>query len=382
MRAIALLSGWKIDENEGLYHINYTHYIYLKEISQYYEKIVLFAPFRSVESLTSERNRILDLGIEIEPLPYFEKYSEGMKFFIEYYKAIKKHKDIDLFYCRFPAPYAWMPKLIFRKKCIVDHVGDAIVENFSNKNKNILIKLTKAMLFLPEYLLILIASKLSKTTTRGEHIANKLNRFGIGAKSIISSTILESELFEKIIDQDKKSYTITYLGYLRYPKGVMMLPNIIKKLIDKGYEIKLNLIGDGEAKQNLIEQLDKLDLKNSISLHGHIDDRNKVLSILRNSDFFIFPSAAGEGSPRVILEAMANSNLVISTPVGSLPYHFQDKENILFASFNDEDSFVEQIEYAINHIEQSNLIIQNAYKKIQRKYLMKDFIKKVFTDEA
>ena len=382
MTNIALLSGWKIDENNGCYYINYTHYIYLKQISKMYNRIVLFAPFRNVDALTSDRNIYLDLNIEIEPLPYFDKYSEGMKYFTKYFKAINKYKDIDLFYCRFPAPYAWMPKLVFRKRCIVDHVGDAIVENFANKNKNILIKLLKTIFFLPEYILILIASKLSKTTTRGEHIANKLNRFGIGAKSIVSSTILESELFHKNIEENKKSFVITYLGYLRYPKGVMILPGIINKLKNKGYNIKLNLIGDGEAKTDIVNKIKELKLTNDIILHGHIDNRERILNLLRESDFFIFPSAAGEGSPRVILEAMANSCLIISTPVGSLPYHFKDKESILFAKFYDQNSFVLQIEYAINNTNESNLIIRNAFIKIEEKYLMKDFIKKVFTYET
>lgn len=379
--SIVLLSGWRIDCCCGKNYINYTHYIYLKEMIKYYDEIVLIVPFRSIDILSEERNIFLDLKVKIEPLPYFDKYSQGMKYFFNYYKAIKKYDRISLFYCRFPSPYAWMPKILFNKRCIIDYVGDPIVENFANKNKNIFVKCIKAFMFIPEYSLILIASKFSKVTTRGEHIKLKLKKYGILAKSIISSTILENELYEKSVNLDKKEFSLVYLGYLRYPKGIMIFPEIIKNLLNKNYRIHLNIIGDGEAKESLMNEFKKLNLAHIVTFHGHLDNRRKILKILRDSDLFIFPSNA-EGSPRVILESMANSCLVISTPVGSLPYHFKDKESILFANFNDEQSFTNQIEFAMNNIEKSNLIIKNAYNKIKQKYLMKDFIKKVFTYET
>jgi len=381
MNSIALLSGWRLDKVDNSYYINYTHYIYLKEISKLYDKVYLISPTKSTNKIGS-RNIILDiLNIDVIVLPYFETYKQGIKYFSSFYKVIKELKEVDLYYCRFPMPYAWMPKLLFRKKCIIDYVGDTVTETLSNKSTGFFKKIFKLALFIAEYTLTLIASKFSKVTTRGEHLVEKLSNYGIKSKAITSSTIQENELYNKNAVFSNNQIKLIFIGYLRYPKGIMILPQVIMNLIKKGFDIKIDIIGDGEVKEELEGLIKEYNLEGIIILHGHIDSRDRVLEYLRESDILLLPSFS-EGSPRVVIEAMANSCLVVSTPVGSLPYQFTDGENIKFSNFDDSLSFSENITYLIENREKSYKIQQNAFTEIKDNYLINNFIQRVFTYDA
>src|SRR5690606_24790016 len=140
---------------------------------------------------------------------------------------------------------------------------------------------------------------------------------------------------------------------------------------------KFTIIGTGEFEANLKlicieEQI------NNVSFLGHIDDRNQINQLLREHDIFLFGSLS-EGSPRVILEAMANGLLVISTPVGSLPQTFVDEKNIIFARFNDEKDFSDKIISLVNNNNHYNFIRKNAFDKI-KKYTIENFIKNIFNE--
>ena len=90
-----------------------------------------------------------------------------------------------------------------------------------------------------------------------------------------------------------------------------------------------------------------------------------------------FVASLSEGSPRVILEAMANGINVVSTPVGSLPYVFKDNEDIVFADFNDDKMFGEKMVELIENDEKAFLIRKNAFAKTS-KYKIENFLKEIF----
>jgi glycosyltransferase involved in cell wall biosynthesis len=116
-------------------------------------------------------------------------------------------------------------------------------------------------------------------------------------------------------------------------------------------------------------------------MHGHIDDKEKMNKILRKSDLFFFPSLS-EGSPRVIIEAMAQGTPVLSTPVGSLPSTFKDGETIRFFDFNDAEKAIEIVkEYVANPkpFEQQRI---KAYRMVAEQFTIEKFLSKVFNYET
>ena len=72
------------------------------------------------------------------------------------------------------------------------------------------------------------------------------------------------------------------------------------------------------------------------------------MNIYREHDIFILPSYS-EGLPQVILEAMANGCLVLSTSVGSVPYIIQHGKNGFLFEAKDVNSLKSVLDGLKNH---------------------------------
>jgi len=140
----------------------------------------------------------------------------------------------------------------------------------------------------------------------------------------------------------------------------------------------LTIIGSGEIEDKLKALVNTLGLI-GVQFLGRIGERDVINRLLREHDVFAFASLS-EGSPRVVLEAMANGLNVVSTPVGSVPDVFKENEEILLADFNNHDEFYTKIKQLINDPEKAKELRFNAFTKV-KDYTIKNFIKVIFHDK-
>lgn len=101
--------------------------------------------------------------------------------------------------------------------------------------------------------------------------------------------------------------TFTYTGTLIARKCPEALLWALKDRDDS----LINIIGDGEQKQNLMELIDKFHLADKVKLWGRIE-RDQVNEIMRHTDCFIMISKF-ETFGLVYLEAMANGCITIAS---------------------------------------------------------------------
>lgn len=120
----------------------------------------------------------------------------------------------------------------------------------------------------------------------------------------------------KIYPPKLSKVTIAHVsGSLSYDaKGYKELIHAVSDLIEEGFHIKLVLVGGDGLNQELLSYIDEHHIGDSIEKTGRIEDRNKLFSVLRNSDLFVFPSYT-EGLPRVVIEAMINALPVIASDI-------------------------------------------------------------------
>lgn len=83
-------------------------------------------------------------------------------------------------------------------------------------------------------------------------------------------------------------------------------------------DLHLTLVGDGRLKERLQELARSLRIEDSVAFAGRINDRDKLLALLDESDVFVLPSHT-EGLPRALIEAMARALPAVSTSVGGVP---------------------------------------------------------------
>jgi len=382
LRNRLLIHGWVVFKAGEKYFLPYTQWIYLSIIKLYFDNIVLISPISVAnEELIKKMYCIDDIGdngeIEVYSLPYHDGYVKSIKFFFSYLKAYRTLKNLDYSYVRFPTPFGWLQKFFFpRDKRIIHFVGDPMDAALYNPNFSFLKKIILITFFLPEFLLYMWACKNSTVFTNGFHIAKKLNRFGIKANPLISSTLEEKDFFyndNKIIN--KIAPKLLYVGYLRTAKGVEIIIDAFEKLKSKYPDSSLTLVGSGDFEKQLKIRVKSKSL-NNVNFLGHIDSREELNQLYRSHDIFCFASLS-EGSPRVIIEAMANNINVISTPVGSLPYVFEDNGNIVFIEFNNSLDLYKKIELLIEDDVMAKRLRDSALA-IVKNYTIRNFIDEIF----
>lgn len=96
---------------------------------------------------------------------------------------------------------------------------------------------------------------------------------------------------------------LVFCGRLEASKGISVVLEAMAQLIRGGTSVTLDLVGDGAARRELEAQVVSLGVSEAVTFHGRVASE-KVWSILRACDLFVFPSS-GEGFPKAVLEALA-----------------------------------------------------------------------------
>ena len=113
---------------------------------------------------------------------------------------------------------------------------------------------------------------------------------------------------------------LAWAGRLASGKGLETLLQAVAGLTDAlpdGPKVELDLLGDGPARERLVNLAQELGVADRVHWHGYVAARGPYLAALARADLFVFPSPA-EGFPKVVLDAFAVGVPVITTPSGSL----------------------------------------------------------------
>lgn len=146
-------------------------------------------------------------------------------------------------------------------------------------------------------------------------------RFKVKKKVIYNPiTIGEREIQPDIVSNLKAKYGQFALMVMRlsYPEKDPYTAIRALRILNAGLKQKRHLVivGDGPEKQKLIDFINKEHMQDYIHMAGQIDNPAPYYAAC---DFFIHASAAAEGLPTVILEALHFSKPVIATDVRSGP---------------------------------------------------------------
>lgn len=106
-------------------------------------------------------------------------------------------------------------------------------------------------------------------------------------------------------------------------KGLRYLIEACRLLVDRGHDIRCEIVGDGPLRTELEELVDQLDLRDVVALVGP-RAYLQVINAYGRAVAFVLPCIVGpdgdrDGIPNVILEAMAAGLPVISTAVSGIP---------------------------------------------------------------
>jgi len=151
------------------------------------------------------------------------------------------------------------------------------------------------------------------------------------------------------------------VGRLHSRKGYHTLINIHKKLLKEGFNHSVVILGDGEEKFNLTEQIKSNNLEKTFKLLG---TKVNPYPYIKNSDFFVLPTRS-EAYPLVINEALALQKVIISTNVGGIPEMIDDKIDGILVN-DDEEEIYEALKICFTRPELIENIRINTKKSFEK----------------
>lgn len=172
--------------------------------------------------------------------------------------------------------------------------------------------------------------------------------------------------------KEKKEVSLLFLSRLEKEKGLYESIEIFQSLKDKSYPVKLNIAGDGPEYEK-IQMIQKS--KPDIYFHHYVTGKEKS-DLFSQSDIFILPSYS-EGMPISLIEAMAYGLIVICRTTGGIKDFFENDKMGYGQNENNIISYVEQIEYYINHREKMTEIANYNYRYSQQYFYLKDAIQRL-----
>ena len=223
---------------------------------------------------------------------------------------------------------------------IISHTERAnyisILSNFINKNKLKVFTVThnyKYINKLCNYLFISILYKYAScnvAVSKGIEKKLKEKYSLINTKTIYNPFDFENikKLAEENIeDKDRNLFvnnkiTFINIGRLHKQKGQKYLIEAFANYYDKNPKSQLVILGEGELRNQLQNQIDKLGMNKHIHLLGN---RSNVFPYLKKSDCFVL-SSLWEGFGLVLVEAMSVGLPIISTNCKSGPSEILPKE--------------------------------------------------------
>jgi glycosyltransferase involved in cell wall biosynthesis len=131
---------------------------------------------------------------------------------------------------------------------------------------------------------------------------------------------------------------ILMVSRLTEGKGFDVLFNAIERL--DATEFTLLIAGDGPLESYLESQIEERGLEETVYLLGYRDD---IPSVMASSDMLVLPSFR-EGTPLVIIEAMASGLPVVATNVAGIPEQVESGTNGFLVEPGDSKSLATAIE--------------------------------------
>ena len=158
-----------------------------------------------------------------------------------------------------------------------------------------------------------------------------------------SRAALSKMLGEKINADDKVIGTI---GELTKNKGLDYLIMAVSELKSKIERLKVIIIGDGEDRFKLREQINSAGLANAVYLTGFVPEASRHL---KSFEAFLMPSLK-EGLPYVVLEAMSAGLPISATSAGGLADLVNHGESGFLTSPKNHHGFASAIERVLKEI--------------------------------
>ena len=161
----------------------------------------------------------------------------------------------------------------------------------------------------------------------------------------------------------EKKYDLVFCGRMVKNKGLFLILEILSILKKTNGSIKLLLIGKGPLTDKILKKIEKNGLTNNVKMIEWVETSYHLARLYNESKIMICASSS-EGGPRVIIEAMACSIPVISTPVGLIKELVDEGRSEFFFDWDPREA-AKKIEILLDDAELCKTVGMNGMSCVQ-----------------
>ena len=252
----------------------------------------------------------------------------------------------------------------YKKPCIIDAHGSIPYHHIKTLKKRIFDFLFKSII-LNNVSQFLAENELSKEECLGLGVSRNKIRiinppFAVDEfKRVKNLNILENTY--KI----KSKYKILYFGRLHYIKGIDLSIKGFYELKKIRSDIHFVIMGtDDGFKSQILQLIDQLSLKNSITLIGFKKDKEK-LSIIKESTLSIQTSRYEQGAGAPFESVLTGTPILVSDNSGCAEDVIRHDAGYI-CKFNDAFDFSQKADFILNNLNLANKKTIKASQKIKK----------------
>lgn len=335
------------------------------------EVVMLVIDFRSGKykrkygcfNYNKEGVKIFELSLPLNLYRRVLPLLQGLLYHL-YNKAVKKVGKPDVIHAHFYSIAAIAT--IIKKK---NDIPFFITEHSSKLNKegNLISKLDKS-------LTIKAYSKANRVIAVSDALSKRIKK-NFDFDAVVIHDIVDVGNYHYSERSDKEIFTFISVGNLIRSKGFDILITAFYKAFAGNKEIFLNIIGEGEERNQLQTLINQYDINNQVRLVGQ-KPRNEVFAMMKESDAFVLASKS-ETFGVVYTEAMISGLPVIATKCGG-PEDFINEKNGMLVPIDDIDSLADALKNMQLKAKSYNgkLISEDCYNRFSPQHIANEIIKK------
>lgn len=199
-----------------------------------------------------------------------------------------------------------------------------------------------------------------------KHEREKLIRYGFPANRI-TYTYNALHKVDFVPEKTVKDYVqLGTLSRLDTVRAVHLMLDILKKMVDRGMPVRLNVAGIGEEMDNLKAQAKRLGIEDKVTFLGGVRDLTgyfKEVDILVNTPHCVGDHGAGVGNN--ILEAGLYDTPVVTYNMAGISEMVITGQTGYCIPFGDDEAFIEAVDTLIKHPELRDQMGKALHKHVE-----------------
>ena len=307
---------------------------------------------------TAITERIENRGIKIKYLG--KKRGFDPSIISKMRKIIKAYQPDVIHTHRYVLPYAFLASMGFKAKRV--HTVHNVAQKEQTKvGKNINRVLFRYFNVVP----VALSKEIQRTIQEVYGLPD--NRIPVVFNGIDLSRCIVKESYAR-----KDTFTVLHIGRFMDVKNHELLLRSFARFKGQHSDARLQLLGDGELKENMMQLAGQLNITDAVEFAGL---QSNVYPWLHNADVFIRPSKF-EGMPMTLIEAMGTGLPIIASNVGGIPDMLSSQKEALLIEPK-EEKIIEALEMVYSDAKKREYWGRNALQRsslfssqaMARKYL-------------